>query len=652
MRESREKSLDLKDCPFCNRPLHEQNAKFANDEDPTSPAGEHGFVDPDYFRMLADSIPASPNSSRPSSPFKQLPPLQPDEGKPQTFTTPPVEAEFVTSAPAPLPEEHNIRGSSFNQNYFQSFFVEKRELGRGGRGVVLLVEHILDGVFLGEFACKRIPVGNDHSWLEKVLLEVQYLVRLNHQNLVSYRHVWLEDAQVTKFGPSVPCIFILQQYCNAGDLQKHVLGPNPAPEPPRELRERLRRRSKIQSEFAQDSGPRRMMQLEEIYSFFRDITSGLHHLHSNGYIHRDLKPSNCLLHNSGSKLTVHVSDFGEVQTTNAKRTSTGATGTISYCAPEVLQRNSPEGQFGNFTTKSDIFSLGMIVYFMCFGHLPYANADGIHEEDEDVDLLREEVAAWGGFDEPTRTRSDLPDRLYSFLRLLLSPNPAERPSTDQILRAIKGGGDIDITAPQPSSPSEKTTRITAVDSPAPNPDGRPHLKHVRSSLNRPRPSPTGRHQSSGELVRSRSPTKKRQASNASPSTALESGVVVHTRKVETSSPPPQAGAMGPAPRLMLAAPVTLQDKATAFIRQPATVTALRGTFFFIKLVTLSWPCAPYAANPWVFYPLALLSTVDLLLGLDLTASTILLGLHMMVFSAVALMGRLCSQRILHWESHP
>lgn len=42
------------------------------------------------------------------------------------------------------------------------FFVQEKELGRGGKGVVLLVRHVLDGVSLGQFACKRVPVGEYH----------------------------------------------------------------------------------------------------------------------------------------------------------------------------------------------------------------------------------------------------------------------------------------------------------------------------------------------------------------------------------------------------------------------------------------------------------------------------------------------------------
>lgn len=44
-------------------------------------------------------------------------------------------------------------------NASDRFFVEETELGRGGKGVVLLVKHVLDGVSLGLFACKRVPVG-------------------------------------------------------------------------------------------------------------------------------------------------------------------------------------------------------------------------------------------------------------------------------------------------------------------------------------------------------------------------------------------------------------------------------------------------------------------------------------------------------------
>ena len=342
----------------------------------------------------------------PSSPIRRLvEPLLPAHDT--TFEAEAVQdAEFVSSAPA-VQEGSRIRREAFSPNYFNTFFTEEQELGRGGKGVVLLVRHQIDGCHLGQFACKRVPVGDDHAWLEKVLTEVELLARLSHPNLVSYRHVWLEDVQLTRFGPSVACAFILQQYCNGGDLLHYVIGDQPKETTKEELKARMRRRSKGQAERPFGLNSQRRLPFEEIYSLFKDVTSGLAYLHDANYIHRDLKPSNCLLHREGKNLICMISDFGEVQAENVARKSTGSTGTVSYCAPEVLRKDS-RGRYGNFTTKSDIFSLGMILYFMCFGRLPYQSANAVQEELEDIDQLRAEITDWKGFQGERRERPDLP----------------------------------------------------------------------------------------------------------------------------------------------------------------------------------------------------------------------------------------------------
>lgn len=344
------------------------------------------------------------------------------------------DAEFVSSTPAPTAGAR-IRREAFSPNYFRTFFVEERELGRGGKGVVLLVRHQIDGCQLGHFACKRVPVGDDHAWLEKVLIEVELLAKLSHPNLVSYRHVWLEDVNIHRFGPNVACAFILQQYCNGGDLLQYIVGDHPKETTKEQLKAQMRRRSKGQAERPDLYSSQRRLTFEEIYSLFRDIVSGLAYLHGSNYVHRDLKPSNCLLHHETGKITCLISDFGEVQPKNAVRKSTGTTGTISYCAPEVLVQDG-SGSFGNFTTKSDVFSLGMILYFLCFGRLPYINANTIQEELEDIDLLRAEITDWKGFQEERRERPDLPHKLYHLLKQMLALNPQDRPTAADVLEAM------------------------------------------------------------------------------------------------------------------------------------------------------------------------------------------------------------------------
>ncbi|KAK5936665.1 putative serine/threonine-protein kinase iks1 [Knufia obscura] len=468
-------------CPHCGRPYDHNNSSAVDDDyaDEQQPS----FINNEYFRMLASSLPSSNRSSRPPSPRRQL--AQPVRSPlSSTPLVPPPEAEFVGSSPAPLDPAHGISESAFAPNYFEKFFVVEKELGRGGRGVVLLVRHVLDEVALGHFACKRVPVGDDHAWLEKVLVEVQALQSLSHQNLVSYRHVWLQDYQTNSFSPSVPCAFILQQYCNGGDLHSYVCGPAQVQTTAQDLKERMRRRSKGEGELPRKLNEPRKLNFDQIYSFFLDITEGLRFLHLNGFIHRDLKPSNCLIHRVGGETRILVSDFGEVQYENAIRKSTGHTGTISYCAPEVLKPVSPGGPLGNFSFKSDIFSLGMILHFLCFADLPYHSANVLQEDNEDLDELRDEITSWLGFDERRRDRPDLPSKLYAVLKQLLSISPEGRPTADDIRNAVVMG-HIDFapelkrrssqTGPEDLTPGK---RITKIDSPATGNTSKP--------LNRPR----------------------------------------------------------------------------------------------------------------------------------------------------------------------
>ncbi|KAI9152016.1 putative serine/threonine-protein kinase iksA [Paramyrothecium foliicola] len=465
----------LPECPTCHQPLN-RNSTSSPFERPFEMHNPESYVDPEYFRMLqaghAEVTPQRP----PSSPIRRFfqPALAgsgtPRERSSSVSTGINDDVEFVSSTPGVAQAEGSrIRREAFSPNYFSTFFVEEKVLGKGGKGVVLLVRHEIDGCHLGHFACKRVPVGDDHAWLEKVLIEVELLAKLSHPNLVSYRHVWLEDVRLTRFGPSVACAFILQQYCNSGDLHQYVIGNVPRETSKEELKARMRRRSKGQAENPAKPFPSKTpLSFEEIYSLFRDVTSGVAYLHSANYIHRDLKPSNCLLHREGSNLTCLISDFGEVQAENVVRKSTGSTGTISYCAPEVLKMDAA-GRYGNFTTKSDIFSLGMILYFMCFGRLPYRSANALQEELEDIDALRAEITDWRGFQDERRERPDLPSKLYTLLKKLLALNASDRPSAAEVLAAMRNEASFEgLARDRGSTPSIdlRGSRVQNLDSPA------------------------------------------------------------------------------------------------------------------------------------------------------------------------------------------
>ena len=166
---------ELTECPYCHRPFEAavDHEDLADDAD---------FISPEYFRRLQASRSDSHQPSQPPSPpWRLVEPRNPRSSQGRD--------DIVRSGTArPVEEPNRISSKSFSQGYFKAFFEEELELGRGGKGVVLLVKHVLDGVTLGRFACKRIPVGNDHQWLKDVLLEVTLLQEISHENLVSYRY--------------------------------------------------------------------------------------------------------------------------------------------------------------------------------------------------------------------------------------------------------------------------------------------------------------------------------------------------------------------------------------------------------------------------------------------------------------------------------
>ncbi len=134
----------------------------------------------------------------------------------ETAPSPPNTASDVTP---PSRLEHLMNGG-----YYRRFFQEDKRLGSGGYGAVYLVRHQIRGVDLGHYALKKVPCGEDEEWLVRVLREVTVLQALTkHPHLVNYKHAWLELDQIADFGPQVPCLFILMEYANSGNLYDYVL---------------------------------------------------------------------------------------------------------------------------------------------------------------------------------------------------------------------------------------------------------------------------------------------------------------------------------------------------------------------------------------------------------------------------------------------
>ncbi|BFZ63118.1 Eukaryotic translation initiation factor 2-alpha kinase [Saitoella coloradoensis] len=391
-------SFDPFACPYCHRPFEQPQSHRHTGE--RARQTRESFIDQGYFRLLATSTQNTPTDSQPPTP----------------------------SATSRRP---SFSDEGFNQGYFSRFFTITRELGRGARGVVLLVTHTLMSLNLGSFAVKRIPIGEDHAHLLQVLHEVHLLRRsLRNEYLVQYYHVWMERARVGLGGGIVPVLYVLQEFVGGGDLEQLVLKRNHVmvEETIEEIKARRRRRSKgtitpPHEEELQPNG----LELGEILSFFHDILTGLSYLHSHGVIHHDLKPSNILVsleaHPSGIP-KVLISDFGEVQLVGEGRSGTGYTGTQGYRAPEVAVRGGETG------TGSDVYSLGRVLHFL------------IHADPE-----------------TPRPGRVVPLELERILERLLAEQPEDRPSCQELLDVMEGGVELDIDG----SPRERARRGSQVE---------------------------------------------------------------------------------------------------------------------------------------------------------------------------------------------
>jgi len=196
-------------------------------------------------------------------------------------------------------------------------------IGRGGMGSVYLARH----VHLGTKAALKVLLeqySDNPSIKERFVNEARLLHELRHPNIVEQREFFEEHGRLV----------LVMEYVDGRGLDRMI---------------------------GQEVGP---IPWEKALPLFVQILDGIGYAHSKGVIHRDIKPSNILVSREGR---VKITDLGIAKIAGQKGlTRTGAQmGTLYYESPEQIRGAKEVDQ------RSDIFSLGMTLYEMLAGRLPF-----------------------------------------------------------------------------------------------------------------------------------------------------------------------------------------------------------------------------------------------------------------------------------------
>jgi serine/threonine-protein kinase len=286
-------------------------------------------------------------------------------------------------------------------------YIVQNEIARGGMGVIYKA---LDRTLNRVVAIKMVHahLSGDSSFVERFLREARAMARLQHDNIVTIYAV--EEDRGTPL--------LVMEYFQG-----------------RNLRELTKNRPRLP--------------LRDIVSITEQLANALAYAHAHGIIHRDIKPANVMVDARGkAKLT----DFGIAAALDeASITSTGQViGTPEYMSPEQACGTKLDG-------RSDLYSVGILLYEMLTGKTPYAEAS------------KTSILGKLAFDKEELSLhfpSDVPSLLQGVVRDLLRRQPDERiPDADTLATQLH---EILYTLPASSTaPTSSELDATILVSPSP-----------------------------------------------------------------------------------------------------------------------------------------------------------------------------------------
>ena len=252
-------------------------------------------------------------------------------------------------------------------------FTILNKLGEGSFSTVLKVQRKKDGSI---YALKKVRFSKlNEKEKSNALNEIRILASINNKNIISYKEAFFDENDSS--------LDIVMEYADKGDLFQLIT-----------------EHKKTKIHFSE----------EEIWSTLIQLLNGLKSLHELNILHRDLKSANVFLFKGG------IVKLGDLNVSKITRKGMGytQTGTPYYASPEVW-KDKP------YNSKSDIWSLGCVIYEMCTLNPPF-RAQNMEE------LFKKVIRGYYP-DISSKYSKDLSE----IIKLMIQTEVGARPSCDELL---------------------------------------------------------------------------------------------------------------------------------------------------------------------------------------------------------------------------
>ena len=241
-------------------------------------------------------------------------------------------------------------------------YIKIERIGREAYVDVYRAKNINTGEYVAIKEIKKIKIDN-----KKILNEIEIMKKLKSENSVSL----IETIE------TLESYFIVSEYCYM-TLEEYINKRN------------------------------NPLSIEEIKELLLDLNKGLKEINDNNIIHKDLKPSNILLSINKSRIDktcFKISDYGLSKLLN-NNNSISSNGTPVTLSPEILK-----GETNLISSKSDIWSLGIIIYYLYFKEYPYNG--------KEYNIIKQ-------IDENKKIKSTNNKELDDLIQQMLNPNINKR----------------------------------------------------------------------------------------------------------------------------------------------------------------------------------------------------------------------------------